>query len=176
MRKETSTHLPEERVAEVAARDHGVVGTSELLACGLTHAGIHRRVKGGRLHRLHHGVYAVGHTALSRKGHLLAAIKTCGADAVLSHQSAAELWELIPRCPGPIHITVPAGRRPRPGRGISVHRSKTLTPSEMTRRNRIPVTTPTRTLRDLRRALPHEQWESAIDKARARGFGVGDVV
>jgi predicted transcriptional regulator of viral defense system len=157
MRKQTSTRRPDALAAELARRDHGVLATAELLACGLTHPGIHRRARAGRLHRVHHGVYAVGHTNLSRKGRWLAAVKACGSNVLLSHQSAAELWELLPRCPGPIHITVPAHRRPRPGRGISVHRSKTLPDRDVTRRERIPVTTLLRTLRDLKRALPRDQ-------------------
>jgi very-short-patch-repair endonuclease len=176
MRKPTSIDRPEARVTELAKRDHGVLTTHELLACGLTHAGIHRRVEAGRLHRVHRGVYAVGHRALSREGRWLAAVKACGSGAVLSHQSAAELWELVPRRPGPIHVTVPAYRRPRPGRGISLHRSKTLTDGDAIRRWRIPLTTPTRTLLDLKGTLPRELWEAAVDRARARGFDTGEVV
>jgi len=176
MRKQTSTCPPDARVAQLAQGDHGVLATSELLACGLTHAGIHRRARAGRLHRLHHGVYAVGHAAVSRKGRLLAAVKACGAGAVLSHQSAAELWKLAPRCPGPIHVTVPEPRRPRPGPGIAVYRSKAVLDRDVARRSGIPVTTPVRTLRELKRVLPREEWEAAIDRARARGFDVGDVI
>jgi very-short-patch-repair endonuclease len=175
MRKETFTQRPEARVAQLAKRDHGVLTTQELIACGMTHAGIHRRSRAGRLHRLHRGVYAVGHGALSREGRLLAAVKACGPSAVISHQAAAELWELATRCPGPIHVTVPYGRNPSPDVRIKLHRSRTLTPSDTTRRNRIAVTTPARTLLDLRRTFPREQWEDAIDRARARGFPVAAV-
>jgi very-short-patch-repair endonuclease len=71
---------------------------------------------------------------------------------------------------------VPAYRRPRPGRGISLHRSKTLTDGDAIRRWRIPLTTPTRTLLDLKGTLPRELWEAAVDRARARGFDTGEVV
>lgn len=176
MRKRTSTGGPEGRVAEFAEPDHGVLATSELLACGLTHAGIHRRVTAGRLHRLHHGVYAVGHSALSREGRWLAAVKACGPGAALSHQSAGQSWEYTPRYSGPIHVIVPHARRPRSGRGIALHRSRTLTERDITRLDGIPVTTPARTPRDLKRVLPREEWEAAVDRARTRGFNVGEVV
>jgi very-short-patch-repair endonuclease len=176
MRKKPFTDAPDARAAQLAERDHGVLATHELLACGLTHGGIYRRVRAGRLHRIHQGVYAVGHAALSREGHWLAAVKASGAGAVLSHQSAAVLWELLPRSVGAIHITVPIARNPSSTRGISVHRSKTLTEEDTTRRNRIPVTTPIRTLKDLKRPLPREQWEAAIDRARGRGIDVNDLV
>lgn len=176
MRKQAFTWAPDGRVAHLARRDHGVLATAELLACGLTHAGIHRRAAAGRLHRVHRGVYAIGHAALSREARWVAAVKACGPDAVISHQSAAELWELTPRCPGPVHVTVPYARNPNPNAGIAAHRSRTLSPRDTTRRQRIPVTTPARTLRDLRRLLPREQWEAAVDRARARGFPISGVV
>ena len=175
MRKPTSTPTSDARIARLAQREHGVLSTSELRASGLTDGGIHRRARTGRLHRLHHGVYAVGHVAVGREGRWLAAVKACGSGAVLSHQSAAELWELTARCPGPIHITVPGHRKPRPASGIAVHRSGTLTCRDATRRGRIPVTTPSRTLRDLRRVLPREQWEAAVDRTRSRGIPGADA-
>jgi very-short-patch-repair endonuclease len=176
MRKRTFTAGSDVRIAQAAERDHGVLATSELLACGLTYAGIHRRSKAGRLHRLHHGVYAVGHASVSHSGRWLAAVKACGTGAVLSHQSATELLELTPQRPGPIHVTVPADRCPRSNARIVVHRSKTLTSRDTARRDRIPVTTPSRTLRDLKRVLPREQWEAAVDRARSRGIDTSAVV
>src|SRR4051794_24335183 len=126
MRKSAFTECREACLVQLAEREHGVLASAELLACRLTHAGIHRRVRAGRLHRLYHGVYAVGHAALSRDGHLLAAVKACGPGAVLSHHSAAELWELARRRGGPIHVAVPYVRNPRADARIKVHRSRAL--------------------------------------------------
>jgi very-short-patch-repair endonuclease len=47
---------------------------------------------------------------------------------------------------------------------------------DITRCDRIPVTTPSRTLRDLRRVLPRDEWEGAVDQARGRGVDVSDLV
>ena len=55
-------------------------------------AAIEGRVKRGRLHRIHRGVYAVGHMALTRYGRFMAAVLACGEGAALSHFSAAVLW------------------------------------------------------------------------------------
>jgi very-short-patch-repair endonuclease len=176
MRDKRFTGRPDARVAQLATHDHGVLSTPELIACGLTRPGIQRRVESGRLHRLYQGVYVVGHAALGPEGRWLAAVKAGGPKAALSHQSAAQLWSLMPRYSGPMHITVPASRNPRPTRGLAIHRSRTLTGGEIVRRNRIPVTSPSRTLRDLKRILPREQWEAAVDRARGRGFDLRDVV
>src|SRR3954463_8052599 len=91
----TFTH-PDQRVAEKAAAEWGVLSLAELRACGLDDDGIVRRARNGRLHRVHRGVYAVGHAGLTMRGRFLAAVKASGEGAVLSHVSAAALWELLP--------------------------------------------------------------------------------
>lgn len=103
----------------------------------------------------------------------MAAVLASGQAAVLSHTSAAELWGMLRsrRPPSPagvdvdVHVTIPneAGRRKR--HGIVIHRSRTLNPNQVTRRHAIPVTTPIRTLRDLRRTLPQPQFAAALRQA-----------
>jgi very-short-patch-repair endonuclease len=92
----------------------------------------------------------------------MAAVLACGPEAVLSHTSAAARWQLLPQR-GFVHVTVPGNSRHR--RGIRVHRSTTLFPSGVTRREGIPVTTPSRTLTDLRRLLPQLQFAAALRQA-----------
>jgi very-short-patch-repair endonuclease len=137
------------KVAGIAARQHGVVSIAQLRWAGLAETSVRRRVAAGLLHRIHRGVYAVGHRKLSRKGKWMAAVLACGPGAVLSHASAAHLWSLAPKSPPSSHVTVPgtAGRANR--KGIVLHRSTTLIPSDVTRRHNIPVTTIARTQRDM---------------------------
>src|SRR5262245_23747100 len=56
MQKEIRPHWS---LAELAGAQHGVVSHSQLLALGYSPAAIGRSLVGGRLHRLHRGVYAV---------------------------------------------------------------------------------------------------------------------
>jgi very-short-patch-repair endonuclease len=149
-------------VAEVASRQHGVVSVDQLRNAGLDKHAVHHRVRVGRLHRVHRGVYAVGHSALSFESRWMAAVLACGRGtaaggavfdhwgAALSHRSAAELWGLRPASDGPVDVTLPGdgGRKRR--RGIRVHRSITLLPAHVTLRSGIPVTTLARTIADLR--------------------------
>jgi very-short-patch-repair endonuclease len=137
------------QIARTAANQHGVIRIDQLHRSGLSPDAIKRRVAAGRLHRLHRGVYAVGHTNLSAKGRLIAAVFAYGPSAVASHDSAAWLWSLSPRCPPFCHVTVPgtAGRAGR--KGIVLHRTTTLTPGETTVRDGIRTTTRERTLADL---------------------------
>jgi very-short-patch-repair endonuclease len=136
-------------IARIARNQHGVITTAQLFHAGLSQAGITRRVQTGRLHRLHRGVYAVGHTDLSREGTWMAAVLACGEGAALSHESAAHLWKLSPTSPPYSHVTVPdhGGRSKR--KGIVLHRSTTLTEKDATIRHNIPVTTPARTRQDM---------------------------
>jgi very-short-patch-repair endonuclease len=158
-------------IARLAANQHGVVSVAQLDRLGFHRQSLTRRVRAQQLHRVHRGVYAVGHLGLNEKGWWMAAVLACGPDAVLSHTSAAALWELLPQ-EGFAHVTVPGNQRCRPR--IRVHRSRTLFPSVVTRRAGIPVTTPSRTLADLRRLLPHPQFAAALRKAEFLGLRVDD--
>jgi very-short-patch-repair endonuclease len=159
-------------IARMAARQHGVITTAQLRAAGITKDKARRRVRQGRLHPVHRGVYAVGHPRLSNEGRWLAAALACGDGSALSHHSAAALWALIPAKPGLVHITVP-GSSGRKRRGIRIHRSTTLIPTTTTRRRGIPVTTPERTLADLRRVVAPDQWRDALRHADVLGLPVG---
>ena len=68
----------EQRIADIASRQGGVVGIAQLLDAGLTHNGVLRRVEAGRLHAVHRGVYAVGHRSLAVTGRRWAAVLACG--------------------------------------------------------------------------------------------------
>src|SRR6478672_12982255 len=84
--------------AAIASRQHGVASAAQLLDAGLTRRKISVRMDRGLLHRVHQGVYAVGHHGLSQHGRWMAAVLACdqeGRRAFLSHRSAAELWGLL---------------------------------------------------------------------------------
>ncbi len=151
------------RLANLAARQHGVVGVEDLKALGFDRDAIARRVAAGRLHRRHRGVYTVGHTVLTRNGAYLAAVLACGPQAVLSHRSAAALWGLRPSDAPKVDVTVPHTSGFRTTEAIAVHRPL-RTPDPMTHAG-IPVTTPGRTLADLALALPRRQLENAVEAA-----------
>lgn len=149
-------------VATLAGAQEGVVSRVQLFALGLSRDEIGGRIRAGRLHIIHRGVYAVGHARLSRNGRYRAAVLFAGRGAVLSHASAADLWELRPPGKAGIHVTVPSDRR-----GDSVvrtHRAQ-LDPEEMTTRQGIPVTTPLRTILDVAPTLTEKQLERLIRNA-----------
>ncbi len=132
---------PDAAIALIASCQHGVITLTQLIQAGLSRSAVKRRVAAGRLHRIHRGVYAVGHSGLSHHGRWMAAVLACGPGAVLSHRAAAELWRLLEPSHGDIDVTVPGqgGRAKR--RMLRIHRSS-LPGSSTTVRDRIAVTTP----------------------------------
>lgn len=96
----------------------------------------------------------------------MAARFTCGAGALLSHQSAAELWGIRPSQGGLIHVSVPSPRDPR-RRGIRVHRRKAVRASM---RNGIPLTDPRQTIVDIAPRLTERELERAIGEADKLGL------
>jgi len=84
-------------IAAVAARQHGVVTAAQIQGCGLSSSATSDWLRAGRLHRLHRGVYAMGHRGLSFEGRWMAAVLALGKGAVLSHRSAAMLWRMLER-------------------------------------------------------------------------------
>jgi hypothetical protein len=159
-------------IATIAKGQHGLVTREQLAAAGIDKSAVNRRVRAGRLHRLHRGVYAVGHRSLSWRGLWLAAVLAVGDGAVLSHVSAVALWQFLRPIPGPIQVTVhgDGGRKKR--RGIVIHRSRILTPRDMTRRHGIAVTTPARTIEDIRREVAPYLFRRALRQAELAGHGV----
>jgi|SRR5690348_10160439 len=62
---------------------------------------------------------------------MVAAVLACGEGAILSHHSAAALWELLKPIDGPIHVSVPTLNGRKAQRGIHLHRCPSLsTPRE----------------------------------------------
>src|SRR5216684_3041443 len=92
----------------LASRQHGVVTRAQLLDLGFSPKAIDHRIETGRLHRVLRGVHAVGRPQLTVYGRWMAAILSCGPEAVLSHGSAATLWEIGSERRGRIEISVPA--------------------------------------------------------------------
>lgn len=167
---------PDVRIAEHARRQHGAVSIDQLRAAGLSDGAVSKRCRLGRLHRLHRGIYAVGHIAASVERRWMAAVLAMGDGAVLSHRSAAELWGLLSAQDGPVDVSLPSrhGRLRRVG--IQVHRPVSLEPTETTRRRGIPVTSPTRTLTDLRRAVAARESLRAIRQAEFLGLAIDPIL
>jgi very-short-patch-repair endonuclease/predicted transcriptional regulator of viral defense system len=159
-------HTPLDRaIAALAARQHGVVALYQLVRLGLMKNAVAERVKAGRLHPVHRGVYAVGHELLTIKGRYMAAVLACGEGSVLSYRAAADLLGLVRGGAWrAIDVTSPT-RAGRKRAGIAVHAARTLAPVDVTAVDRIPCTAVPRTLLDLAEATTKRELQRAIERA-----------
>lgn len=155
-------------VATIAAEQEGLITIPQLRFVGLNDSAVHHRSRRGRLHRLHRGVYAVGHRNVGELGELAAAFLAVGAGSAISHRPAAVVAGILPRAAGPVDVTLPVAkgrRRSRPG--IRVHETGALDRLDLVRRKGISLTALARTLIDIaeveRNALP-----AALNEARAQ--------
>lgn len=158
----------DQRVADVAARQHGVVALAQVVAAGASPSAVRRRVAAGRLHRLHRGVFAVGHAAVPPLGRLFAALLACGPGAVVSHHSAAALWGLV-AFGGRPHVTVANGRgRAQPG--IAMHGGR-LRAGDVTVRHGLVVTSWARTVLDCAMLMSVAEVVGLIDRSQSLRVG-----
>jgi hypothetical protein len=163
------------RLARIAARQHGVVSRRQLLAIGVDDHGIRVRIARGGLHRVHSGVFALGHPGLTREGRWMAAVVACGQGALLSHPDAAALWEFYDdgrrshaedwrglAGARPVHVTVKSHRKVP---GLILHRTRRLHPDDVAERDGIPVTSVARTFVDLTDFLSEDRLLRALREA-----------
>ncbi|HEX6454984.1 MAG TPA: type IV toxin-antitoxin system AbiEi family antitoxin domain-containing protein [Solirubrobacterales bacterium] len=182
---DAKSDTPDAKAASIAASQHGVVTRRQLEGAGLGSKAITIRVRKGQLHRLHRGIYAVGHRAPTHHSRWMAAVLACGEGAALSHHSAAALWELLRPIKGPVHVSVPTTSGLKKRRGVHLHRCPSLSdpPSSppspairggrgrgITRRHNIPVTTIQRTINDLDGTVPPHLLRRAKRQAELKGI------
>ncbi len=180
-------------VARIAGRQYGVVSIGQLRRCGVSDDAVRARAALGQVHRVHRGVYALGHLALSPESRWMAAVLALGGGprgggsvlehwgAAVSHRSALSLWGLLPanRVADDVIVSGNGGRALRAG--IRVHRSLSLVPGDVTLQRGIPVTTPERTIADLREAISARrsgaiagrELRKAIRQANVLGLPIG---
>lgn len=117
-------HIGQEKrgreIAELAARQHGVIAHRQLAQLGVSDRQVYRWIRSGRLHRIHRGVYALGHKRLTQQGRWMAAVLAGGDGIALSNLCAAGNWELTEAFPSLPQITAPTRRRQRSGLTVYV--------------------------------------------------------
>lgn len=141
------------RLAAIAENQHGLITAGQALVAGLTDQGIAHRLRSGRWHRVHNGVYRIAGQPRSFQQELTAARLATGPDAAISHRPAAASQGVRLPEPAPVEISVARHRAPRRA-GVIVHRSRDLTPDQLVVVDGLVVTGPTRTLVDLGQVVP----------------------
>jgi very-short-patch-repair endonuclease len=137
------------------------VAWAQLRDLGVPRHLVDARLAARRWYALHRGVYAVGHGAITRHGHLLAAVYACGPGALASHRAAGAVHGLLRS--DRIEVTAARGCKPKPG--ITIHRSRAIPDEDRASVAGIPVTGVARTLVDLADVLTDERLAKAIHQA-----------
>jgi hypothetical protein len=153
-------------LAALAGAQHGVVSLAQLRKLGWSDSAVRGRVASGKLHRIHRGVYSVGHRLLTREGVFMAAVLACGTRAALSHLASAEHWQLRANVRRLIDVTCATGAG-RSRSGIHAHEGKLLK-RDVVVRHGIPCTTVARTLLDIAEQLDLRGLERAVDQAEVQ--------
>jgi hypothetical protein len=111
------------------ASQGGVISRSQGAEFGLAGEEMRNRVRFADWKRVQRGVYATFSGDLRRESQFWAVLLRAGPDAVLSHQTAAELYGLTKQPGSLIHMTVPHDSNPaRYSKipGVVVHRSRII--------------------------------------------------
>jgi predicted transcriptional regulator of viral defense system len=132
----------------------------------------HHARPGGRYQRVARGLYRLRHFPSSAHEHVVSAwLALRGAGAVVSHESALELYGLADVIPDMVHLSVPRSQRgQRPRAGVRLHTLvRPLEPNETRLVAGVVATSPERTLVDCAAGgTAPEQIELAVRQALAR--------
>jgi Transcriptional regulator, AbiEi antitoxin/Protein of unknown function (DUF559) len=157
------SHTRNKQAWALAGRQHGVVTRRQLLDLGFSEEAIEHRLAKGRIHPIYSGVYAVGWPELTRERRWMAATLACGQGAALSHRSAGALWRISTEGAW-IDVSVRHSVERRRA-GIRMRRRSSLPAHDITPRNGVLVTRPSRTLLDLANELGPKALERAVNEA-----------
>lgn len=166
------------KLREHASTQLGLVTRAQVLAAGLSHQVIIRRLNSGELEGVRRRVYRLDpSTPITDHQKILAACLSLGTGTVASHTTAAWLWGLDGyRVPlKPFELTVGHGKHVRLD-GFAIHQRR-MSPAEgYLIRAGLPVTILARTLLDLTPSLNDTELEVALDSAGRYRFGFFDEI
>jgi hypothetical protein len=144
------------RLAAVASGQHALVTLAQLHDLGVTRHQREWLTSSGHLVRVAPRVFLVNGAPFTWQARILAECLSAGADTVVSHRSAAALYDLEGFDPlRVVHLTLPAPRSPSPRKDVRVHRSPGYELTRRTTRQSVPVTDAARLVLDLYASEPN---------------------
>jgi predicted transcriptional regulator of viral defense system len=157
-RTEKSHHL-----FEVAESQAGYFTSADAKKLGYDYPHQHFHVSQGNWIRVDHGIYRLKKFPSAKHEDMMRWWLWSRRKAVLSHDTAAAIYDLGDLLPSKIHLTVPANFRKKPVKNVVLHKAK-LTDAEIDKRDDLPVTSPLRTILDLARSHLDDERLSAVTK------------
>ncbi len=151
-------------IGVLASRQGGHITRQQLIELGLDANAVKYRVAIGRLIRVHHGVYAVGHLPTNPRDRAHGALLATGPRSALSHGSASAHWGIVKKWPPTLELISATDRR---ASGLIVHRCSTLRKCDIrTIAPGLRVTSPARTALDVAPRLTRNRLTRAVNDLR----------
>ena len=158
---------------DIAEDQMGYVTSAQAREAGVHPALLVQLANRDWLTRTSHGVYRLVDFPIAKLWQYMeATLWPYRRRGVISHQSALHFFEISDVLPDKVHITLPPGYRVQrsPLTYLVVHQA-VLPPSDITGRERFPITTPVRTIRDCMAVhVDPAIIEDAILRGRASGM------
>jgi predicted transcriptional regulator of viral defense system len=171
---DTPTTRPDhEGLFQTASEQAGYFTTAQAIGHGFSTQLITHHTRTGRFVRISRGLYRLRDYPSSPREQLIGAWLRLAPDAVVSHESALELFGLSDVIPDEIHLSVPRTRRRLVRQpGVTVHTTKRpLEGADVAVRDGVRVTAPERTIADVAESgTAPEQVVAAVLQAIERGL------
>ena len=158
----------------MASSQLGLIHRDQLRDSGLSDAAIGRRVRAGLLVRRRVSVFCFAGTPRFDRQLLMEEVLSIGANAALSHDSAAHVWGLINRAPAETHVVVDRWRREH-RTSCRVHESLDLVETDYVLLDGLRLTNPARTVVDLGATSPWLVERALSNGLRTGAFDLGHV-
>lgn len=159
---------PEMLLAEIARGQGGVFTRAQARRAGFSRVVVARRVRSGRWLEPRPAVLVTAGTHLGPLARWWAVILSTPGHPVLSHRTAAEVWELpVARVPL-VELTTTGSRTPSVAGALL--RRRPLPPADVTRRGGVAVTTQERTVLDCLATLDLDAARALLDDAAQLGL------
>lgn len=155
------------RLFQVAESQQGYFTSADARQLGYDYPHQHFHVKQGNWMRIDHGIYRLKKFPAAEHEDLMRWWLWSRKKGVVSHETAAALYELGDLLPSKIHLTVPRDFRKRPPKILVLHKEH-LIASEIANRDGLHVTKPLRTILDLARSHLDEERLSAVARDAIR--------
>lgn len=177
-------------LAQLASDRSGVFTAAAARAIGIASSSLAYHSRTGTIERLGHGIYRLADFPSSPREPLIAAAAALGKGAVVSHETALQLYEVSDVTPSRLHFTVPRARRyvTVPATDVELHTTtRPFAPGEVVQHEAFSATSLARSIVDAARTytgpeqivmavreglrtglLTHRDLEGAMQKAPAR--------
>lgn len=172
-----SGHAKREGLFLIASEQAGYFTTAQAVMVGWGSQLLSYHARVGTVQRVHPGVYRFRDFPFTQREEVVAAWLAVGKDvAVVSHESALDIWGLTDLIPDAIHLTVPRNKRNLPKiPGVAIHvpsnRFSVQGNEIRTVESSLRVTSPQRTLLDVAvTGVSPEHVIIGIRQARAKGW------